>query len=181
MSGNIVLRVKQVGLTDLDAKSLRKVRDLIKDEYPQNAETLNQALASTEQNKTILWVSEGLLIQLGFWVMMVMAYPRYRQVQAIFFWNPWVRKLLGLGYVGFLLTWSPRLRRRLLSPFLDVLLIEARLDEFEETAYFPDSLVKTPDKQLRPLSLELSTLHGQVLLEGDSGLGKTSFIRQHLA
>ncbi len=115
-----------------------------------------------------------------FWVLLIVAYPRYRPVQALFFWNPWVRKFLGFGYIGALLTWSPRLRRLLLLPFRDQLLADARLDEFDEAAYFRDSLVRMPDNQLKPLLEQLSPLRGQILLEGDSGLGKTSFIRQHL-
>jgi hypothetical protein len=137
-------------------------------------------LALHDQAKGLLAALEVLAGHGVFWALLIAAYPRYRPVQALFFWNPWVRKFLGLGYVGLLLTWSPPLRRLLLSPFREVLLADARLGEFDDAAYFPDSQVRLPDKQFKPLLEVLATLRGQVLLEGDSGLGKTSFIRQHL-
>ncbi|MFZ4700770.1 MAG: HEAT repeat domain-containing protein, partial [Candidatus Methylumidiphilus sp.] len=180
MSVNIARLVKQNGSIGLDPQALLKVRDLLQKDYPENAELLTQAIDAQQETHHLLTMGKLWVLHLLFWGLLIFAYPRYRPVQAIFFWNPWVRKLLGLGYVGFLLTWSPRLRRRLLSPFREVLLADARLSEFDETAYFRDSLVASTGKPTRPLVEELARLRGQVLLEGDSGLGKTSFIRQHL-
>ncbi len=180
MSANIARMVKQAEPIRLNAQFLAKVSELMQDNYHENAEILYQALTSHEKAKTMLMAGMGLAGHLMFWIVLVLAYPHNRSVQAIFFWNPWVRKLLGLGYVGFLLTWLPNLRYRLLLPFRDVLLADARLHEFEEGAYFRESQVKTPGKKLRPLLKELASLNGQVLLKGESGLGKTSFIRHHL-
>jgi hypothetical protein len=99
-------------------------------------------------------------------------------IQAIFFWNPWVRKIGGAGYVGFLLAWVPFLRRKLFEPFRDSLLADAKLYRFNPTAYFPDSEVtlKGTDHP-QPLQTVFPEIKGQSILEGDSGLGKTVFLR----
>ena len=180
MSANIARMVNRADPIGLDSKLLAEVRELLENNYPDNAETLNVALSSQNQIKDLIAIGKGLTGHLLFWVLLIVAYPRYRPIQALFFWNPLVRKFLGLGYIGFLLTWSPRLRRLLLLPFRDLLLADARLAEFDDDAYFRNSQVRTTDKQLQPLLEQLAKLRGQVLLEGDSGLGKTSFIRQHL-
>jgi hypothetical protein len=69
-----------------------------------------------------------ILIHVGFWVVLIFLYPVLGMIQAIFFWNPWNRRITGLGhYVGFALTWVPFLRGRLLAPFRDSLLADAGL------------------------------------------------------
>ena len=71
-----------------------------------------------------------ILTHAAFWLALIFAYPKFPQIQAIFFWNPWVRRIFGMGYVGFLLTWVPFLRRKLLEPFQPSLLADAGLDNF---------------------------------------------------
>jgi hypothetical protein len=78
-----------------------------------------------------------IFIHAAFWLALIFAYPKFPQVQAIFFWNPWVRKILGVGYVGFLLTWVPFLRRKLFEPFKPSLLADAGLDNFTSLALLP--------------------------------------------
>jgi hypothetical protein len=60
-------------------------------------------------------------LHLGFWALLLVAYPRSVRVQTHIFYNPLARKILGLGYVDILLTWIPFLRRRLFDPFRDPL------------------------------------------------------------
>ncbi|WP_044499936.1 HEAT repeat domain-containing protein [Nostoc sp. PCC 7107] len=112
------------------------------------------------------------------WLALIFAYPKFPQVQAIFFWNPWVRRILGVGYVGFLLTWIPFFRRKLFEPFKPSLLADAGLDNFHPEAYFPESLVKVPGAE-KPQAINqvLPSITGQIVLEGDSGLGKSMFLR----
>lgn len=60
------------------------------------------------------WGTNGVdiwLAHLAFWLALIFAYPKSRQIQAFFFWNPWVRTIFGWGYVTFLLAWVPCLRR----------------------------------------------------------------------
>ncbi|MEH2120783.1 hypothetical protein [Nostoc sp.] len=66
------------------------------------------------------------MIHAAFWLLLIFAYPKFPQVQAIFFWNPWVRRILGVGYVGFLLAWIPFFRRKLFEPFKPSLLADTK-------------------------------------------------------
>ncbi|KAB8316032.1 HEAT repeat domain-containing protein, partial [Tolypothrix campylonemoides VB511288] len=142
-----------------------------------------------------------ILIHATFWLALIFAYPKFPQVQAIFFWNPWVRRILGVGYVGFLLTWVPFLRRKLFEPFKPSLLADAGLDNFNDRAYFPESQVKVPistpplapprkrggeenqnniSPEIQPITEALPSIQGQIVLVGDSGLGKSMFLRHLL-
>ncbi|AFY58878.1 HEAT repeat-containing protein [Rivularia sp. PCC 7116] len=123
-----------------------------------------------------------ILIHAAFWLLLIFAYPKSPQIQAIFFWNPWVRKIFGMGYVGFLLTWVPFLRRKLFEPFKPSLLADAQLDNFTEKSYFSSSrIVKNRDsKQFLTITQAIPNIKGQTVLIGDSGLGKSMFLR-HLA
>ncbi|MGB6298706.1 MAG: HEAT repeat domain-containing protein [Rivularia sp. (in: cyanobacteria)] len=123
-----------------------------------------------------------ILIHAAFWLLLIFAYPKSPQIQAIFFWNPWVRKIFGMGYVGFLLTWVPFLRGKLFEPFKPSLLADAQLDNFTEKSYFSSSrIVKNRDsKQFLTITAAIPNIKGQTVLIGDSGLGKSMFLR-HLA
>ncbi|MBD2438111.1 HEAT repeat domain-containing protein [Nostoc sp. FACHB-110] len=117
----------------------------------------------------------------AFWLALIFAYPKFPQVQAIFFWNPWVRRILGVGYVGLLITWVPFFRRKLFEPFKPSLLADARLDNFQEQSYFPESKVKVPGSgDIFPITAALPSINGQIILQGDSGLGKSMFLRHLL-
>ncbi|MEH2328265.1 HEAT repeat domain-containing protein, partial [Nostoc sp.] len=119
-----------------------------------------------------------ILIHAAFWLALIFAYPKFPQVQAIFFWNPWVRRILGVGYVGFLLAWIPFFRRKLFEPFKPSLLADAGLDNFNPQAYFPESKVKVPSaEEAQAITQVLPSIAGQIVLEGDSGLGKSMFLR----
>ncbi|MFN6515951.1 MAG: HEAT repeat domain-containing protein [Nostoc sp. CreGUA01] len=122
-----------------------------------------------------------ILIHAAFWLALIFAYPKFPQVQAIFFWNPWVRRILGVGYVGFLLTWFPPFRRKLFEPFKPSLLADAGLDNFHDQSYFPESKVKVPiSGDILPITAALPSIQGQIILQGDSGLGKSMFLRHLL-
>ncbi|MCW5317754.1 PBS lyase [Nostoc sp. KVJ3] len=119
-----------------------------------------------------------ILIHAAFWLALIFAYPKFPQVQAIFFWNPWVRRILGMGYVGFLLAWIPFFRRKLFEPFKPSLLADAGLDNFNPQTYFPESQVKVPSAEKpQGITQVLPSITGQIVLEGDSGLGKSMFLR----
>ncbi|MBN4000610.1 HEAT repeat domain-containing protein [Nostoc sp. LPT] len=131
--------------------------------------------------KTWQWLFNArtiILIHATFWLALIFAYPKFPQVQAIFFWNPWVRRILGVGYVGLILTWVPFFREKLFEPFKPSLLADAGLDNFNPEAYFPNSKVKVPGvEEPVPITQVLPSIKGQVILEGDSGLGKSMFLR----
>ena len=144
---------------------------------PQQAALLN-VIASIERTR---WTVNTGKIWLGhavFWVIMIFVYPKSPQIQAIFFWNPWVRRLVGLGYVGFALTWIPYLRSKLFAPFREPLLADAALESFDPQAYFQESEVTgIPPGVARPITETIPAIRGQLVLEGESGLGKTMFLR----
>jgi hypothetical protein len=119
------------------------------------------------------------LLHATFWVVLIFAYPRRPEVQAIFFWNPWVRRLAGMGYVGFALAWVPFLRSRLFAPFRESLAADARLKEFrDEDYYYSASEVRSgAGGKIAPLVEAIPRVRGQTILEGESGLGKTMFLR----
>ena len=142
------------------------------------ADTVQSAINDVALWKWFSDTRNTLLLHAAFWLALIFAYPKFPQVQAIFFWNPWVRKILGVGYVGFLLTWVPYLRRKLFEPFKPSLLADAGLDKFTSLAYFPESKVKVPgSEEIKPVTQALPSIQGQIVLEGDSGLGKSMFLR----
>jgi HEAT repeat protein len=151
--------------------------NLKKGKYNQ-ADTVQSAINDVTLWKWLSNARNTILIHLAFWLALIFAYPKFPQVQAIFFWNPWVRKILGVGYVGFLLTWVPYLRRKLFEPFKPSLLADAGVDNFTSLAYFPESKVKLPSsEEIKPITEALPSIQGQIVLEGDSGLGKSMFLR----
>ena len=124
------------------------------------------------------WITRAWLIQIGFWIALIFIYPKSVQVQAIFFWNPKIRKILGLWYVDLALTWIPFLRRKLFVPFKESLLADAHLDTFDPNAYFADLHVKLEDSiDTKSIREAIPEIKGQIVLEGESGLGKSMFLR----
>ena len=129
-------------------------------------------------------VKTVIVIHLGFWVALIFLYPKFSNIQALFFWNPWVRNIAGLGYVSALLVTVPFLQRRLLAPFQENQRKEAGLDPFNPVAYFQESWVKRSfwsagkeTEETLPLTVAIPNLEGQMLLQADSGFGKTMFLR----
>ena len=123
-----------------------------------------------------------ILIHAAFWLLLIFAYPKSPQIQAIFFWNPWVRRIFGMGYVGFLLAWIPFLRHKLFQPFQPSLLADAGLNNFDERVYFPESGITetqniTSSSKITPIFQAIPHIQGEIVLEADSGLGKSMFLR----
>lgn len=150
----------------------------VKQPVVRSQEYLKQALLIQGVTE---WTKNGFniwLVHAAFWLALIFAYPKFPQMQAIFFWNSKVRNVLGLGYVTFLLTWVPFLRCKLFEPFKPSLLADAGLNQFNPEAYFPDSEVslKTSGSS-QSITTAFPSIKGQVILEGDSGLGKTMFLR----
>ena len=143
-----------------------------------HAAAVQQVIASIEAADYAFTIAKVALIHALFWLALIAAYPRSRIVQAIFFWNPWARRFIGLGYIGFALTWIPFLRAKLFAPFKPSLIADVALDTFDESTYFPDSLVKqkTSGRQ-KPLREAIPAIRDQIVLEGESGIGKTMFLR----
>jgi hypothetical protein len=119
-----------------------------------------------------------LAVQAALWVLLIFFYPYSTKIQAFFFWNRWARKAFGLAYVDFCLTWVPFLRNRLLAPFRDDLTADAQLEDHTLNEYFYDvDAVEGNDVQPQCLNDAVPAIIGQIVLEGESGLGKSMFLR----
>ncbi|WP_375769555.1 HEAT repeat domain-containing protein [Archangium gephyra] len=178
---DVTLRVRrQWELSDFDLL-VRHERNL-RESHPKDAETVSSVMTSIDAWRALRKLGWTLAAHACFWILLLFFYPRSPQVQALFFWNPWVRRITGFGYVGLLLTWVPVLRRRVLAPFSRLLLAEAHLERFSSRTYFEGSEVLLPASgQREPLLRLLPSLRGQVVLEGASGLGKSMFLKYLLA
>ncbi|MFN6450892.1 MAG: HEAT repeat domain-containing protein, partial [Nostoc sp. EfeVER01] len=171
---NVSWKLQDIGLLQTHHSNLTKVNST-------NADAVQSAIDKLEVRQWFVRSGKTILIHAVFWLALIFAYPKFPQVQAIFFWNPWVRRILGVGYVGFLLTWFPPFRRKLFEPFKPSLLADAGLDNFSDQSYFPESKVKVPTSgDIQPITAALPSIQGQIILEGDSGLGKSMFLRHLL-
>lgn len=164
-----------------DIVLLQKHYNNLKQVNSTHANAVQSVIDNLEGWQWFFKARNTILIHAAFWLALIFAYPKFPQVQAIFFWNPWVRRILGVGYVGFLLTWFPPFRRKLFEPFKPSLLADAGLDNFHDQSYFPESKVKVPTSgDILPITTALPSIQGQIILEGDSGLGKSMFLRHLL-
>ena len=165
------------------------------------AESLDKeqpAIASqfeTERRKrwaigALLAVPAVVLLHLSVWAVLLAGYPTSPTLQAVVFWNPFVRKVLGFGYIDLVLLYVPFARRRLFAPFAPEFLRDVRDTRdpvSSEQGYFAGSLVQhraarsgavpqvEPESGL--ITSALVAHRGRVLLLGKSGLGKSSFLR----
>ena len=170
--------VSHVRWSDSDVPQLIEHRDNLAAIGSGYAAAIDKKIAAIQRLNWTRWALGIAALHGAFWVALIFAYPRYRAVQAIFFWNPWVRRIAGIGYVGFLLSWVPFLRRRLFTPFRESLLSDARLREFRDADYFPSSeVVEQRNGDRSPVVEAFSDIDGQIVLEGESGLGKSMFLR----
>ena len=166
----------KLGIEPEVMQAQRSVAEALQDlEHKQKALLNEQIISWVASGKTV-WLTHA-----TFWLFLIFAYPKSRQIQAIFFWNPWVRNIFGLGYVTFLLQWVPFLRSKLFEPFKPSLLADAGLDSFKPDLYFPDSEVSLKGTDgSQAITAVCPSIRGQRIIEGDSGLGKTMFLRHLL-
>lgn len=168
--------------------ALEAFSDTDNSDVRESISTVNSRLLSLREKRQILylaltqrwlvgnraiWVFHPLI-----WIALILAYPSSRRIQAFFFWNKHVRAVLGCWYVGPLISAVAPFRQRLFAPFKDSLLADAKLNFFESQAYFAHSQVQLKGgKTIQPLADVLPAIKGQVILEGESGLGKTMLLR----
>ena len=83
---------------------------------------------------------------------------------------------MGAGYVPALFASFAPLRRRLFAPFREVLLGEAVSVGLADGSYFDGLDAFDPAAwKVVPLAKAITMLRGQVVLQGESGFGKTLF------
>lgn len=165
----------ELGLLRQHAKNLEST-------HSPDAAAIRAVIVSIEWSHWIPRIELAWLLHATFWVTLIFFYPRSPQIQAIFFWNPWVRKFLGLGYVNFALTWIPSLRDRLLAPFRQSLIAEAFPEQLAIDEYFAEmEVIDAFTGKQQNISSAIPDVRGHIVLEGESGLGKTMFLRSLVA
>jgi hypothetical protein len=145
---------------------------------PDNAQVLRELITIPWWQSVLQKTWKFLAIQAALWVLLIYFYPRSPWVQSLFFWNRWIRKVFGLAYVDFCLTFIPFLRDRLLSPFGDELVADARVKDQALSDYFTDVEVQGRGQQAKlRIGEAIPFVRDQIVLEGESGLGKSTFLR----
>ncbi|MGH8574314.1 MAG: HEAT repeat domain-containing protein, partial [Gammaproteobacteria bacterium] len=167
LASSIAVLVDKASWEASDLPLLNEHEDNLRAGGFAEADTVQRVLGAFQTRNQIetaggIWVAHA-----AFWLFLIVLYPGFPQIQAIFFWNPWVRRLLGLGYVGFLLTWVPPLRAILLAPFKESLLADANLEGFDPKMYFEGSPVRLKTSgETQAISAAIPEIKGQIVLEG---------------
>ncbi|HEX4613007.1 MAG TPA: hypothetical protein VH092_32755, partial [Urbifossiella sp.] len=175
-------RLREAGTTAEAEAFQNQVGQLVEKQRNEEAERAErERWISRIRVTSTLWAGHVV-----FWAALIVLYPRYRWVQAVFFWNPWVRTVSGLVYVPWLITLVPFLRRRLLRPFQDSLIPYQFTHEFQGESYFAGSRIKST-RDGHPITVPATEylappLSGPRVIEAPSGFGKTTllqwFVRQ---
>jgi energy-coupling factor transporter ATP-binding protein EcfA2 len=154
---------------------------LSKSGYRTEAATLDGQLSAGWWGKAIKW---GLEIGGGWivlWVILILLYPYLRGVQSQVFWNDRLRKVAGFGIIDFALRGVGILRRRMLRPFRRKLAQAAGLggpSTAEPLAFFADIHVEDPQgRDVGRIVDRVPKIGGCLMLTGESGLGKTTFLK----
>jgi len=147
-----------------------------------HAEAVKRVITSVERKseiaRLIFLLAALCLVHPLLWIVLIQVYPVSRHIRVIFFWNPYVRKIVGLGYIHVALTRLPYFRHKLFEPFRESLLSDARLNDFDEAMYFKHSeVVSKASQKTLPIQEAIPEIKGQIVLEGESGLGKSMFAR----
>lgn len=173
-----------------DLTLLRATRQTLAADSPAPAEALARSIDVVERRQwplrlaskvwAIAWRPAAvLLLHAAILTILILFYPRNLAAQALFNFNPWVRRILLLGYFEAALLLVPCLRRRLMHPLLEPLLAGAAPSPEEQRTYYPGSMVLGPDGKVDPLTDRLSVpLRGQVILQGEPGVGKTLSLKR---
>ncbi|WP_424100229.1 HEAT repeat domain-containing protein [Moorena producens] len=174
----IAVVVNQVSWEQTDMELLKKhYKNLKSIDSQVAAVAVNDKIIALETQHRFLIGFKVWLIHVSGWLLLIIIYPHAPQVQALI-WDWKFRTIVGLGYISVALTWIPWLRYRLLAPFRQVLVADASLDSFDPQAYFPNSHVKiTRANHTQPIQTAIGQLQSPVVLVGESGLGKSMFLR----
>lgn len=160
------------------AAELSQIADWVEESNVAGAQAMKVQLSrdgAAEFSKIVTWVTIGWIL---FWGGFIFLFPHSRVIQAAFIFNPIVRRYLSLGTVPLFLFLIPQLRRRLLAPFRDDFLADAKLIDFEGIGYFEHARGRHRNEAARPVSDLLAQHRGAVVLRAEAGLGKTTTLRK---
>ena len=170
-----------------DMALLAETRDIVELTHGDSA-AVTQAMRWLRVRQALRTGGFVAVLHLGLWITLLILYPRSEKLQAMLFWNRPFRRVLGAFYVDWLIVWVPGIRARLMAPFVQRLTEDARVSFFRDESgliadeYFRGSLVEFRDRSTgelvsTPIVQALPEIKGHILLEGESGLGKSIFIR----
>ena len=171
--------------TSEERNNISKLSRLFQDAMLPEGHDLDRLLKEDDARdvftRIIGWGLAGVAAHFGLWVALLCLYPRYVWVQAVFFWNPTVRKLLGL-HLTWLIPLIPFARRRLLAPFRSAFGPKPASTgalSLANTAWFPDAeVIDVATQTCMPITVALPRITGLTVLEGGSGLGKTVYLER---
>jgi hypothetical protein len=141
------------------------------------AKVLSRRLQAERAPPVLGFVTTGALGWAVFWLGLILAFPFNARIRSAYLYNEKLRGLLSPWFVPLLLTLLPFLRKLLLLPFRDRLLADARLTDFDPTTWYPNVRVSDRRGTTRAITEALPHIRGNILLIGESGLGKTTFLR----
>jgi len=126
----------------------------------------------------IVWGGAAAMLHPLAWFGLWLLFPHVKTVRVLFFWNPYVRWGLGLGYINLVMVKIPFFRKQLFMPYRRALRSDADLSHFDTVMYTKNFTVWDEERQESRLIHEaIPALQGHILLEGEPGLGKTTFAR----
>jgi ribosomal protein L17 len=112
-----------------------------------------------------------------FWFGFLALFPYSHRVRAAYLFNEKTRGALSVWFVPLILILVPPLRRHLLRAFRDDLLADARLAAINEAEWYAGLRVRNRDGLIQPITTAVPDFRGTLLLVGESGLGKSTFLR----
>ncbi len=95
---SIVAQNKKVNWKWQDIGLLQSHYNNLKTFYPTKAYAVQSQIINLEGWQWFFKARNTIIAHIAFWLALIFAYPKFPQIQAIFFWNPWVRRILGVGY-----------------------------------------------------------------------------------
>jgi hypothetical protein len=128
--------------------------------------------------KLFAWGPYLPVAHIAVWLLLFGLYPLSPTVQALFFWNDRVRRTAGLWYIDAIMT-LPGFRTWIFMPFRRDLISD--VVPIVDEQFFPHMEILAQREGKVPLALPITQmpkrLKGHVLIRGQSGAGKTYFLR----
>ena len=113
-----------------------------------------------------------------FWTGVLVVFPYSRRARAIYLFNKKLRGALSLFVLlPAIMTLFPPLRRHMLLPFREHLLADAHLELLKEAEFYPGLHVRDREDRIQDISTAIPDVREKRLLIGESGLGKSTYLR----
>jgi hypothetical protein len=111
------------------------------------------------------------------WTAFLVVFPYSTRVRGIYLYDERARGWLSLWFLPAIMTMLPFLRRRMLLPFRDELLADANLALLKEAEFYLGLRVRDREGRIRPIGEAIPDIRGKPLLIGESGSGKSTYLR----